>query len=186
METTERKFTKGIERAVSETELAKAGVDLEAALAQWDSVEEDRKAAMQRFKDRLEGIDGRITNCRDVVKRNVVVEQVECAQTFYPNEARAITRRLDTDATVEERAMTAEELEQHRQLTLVPVPDNVADFAAPPAELKCAQCGAAIEAEPTYYTPDDAPLCSQACASAAPPGPNDGPDFPADPEGAQG
>jgi hypothetical protein len=127
-ETTVREVVRNVTRKASDAEIADAGRELVHQMQRRDEVESDFKQTKEAHKDALERVNNLVGAARATIEKAEVTEQVPCYVTFYPNEARAVVARQDSGLVLEERAMTPEELDAHRQLELAPAPDNVAAF----------------------------------------------------------
>jgi len=133
-ETTVREVVRNVTRKASDAEIADAGRELVHQMQRRDEVESDFKQTKEARKDALERVNNLIGASRATIEKAEVTEQVQCYVTFYPNEARAVVARQDNGLVLEERAMTPEELDAHRQLELAPAPDNVAAFPSEGAD----------------------------------------------------
>jgi hypothetical protein len=144
--------TRDVKRKATDAEIAVAARDLVALLRERDEKEAAFKREREEHKSALEMIDGQASAARETIEQGEVTEHHECSLVYHPDEARAVVARLDNGEILEERAMTVEELNEHRQLSLAPAPppDNVEAF---PRE-QCADCRAARPC-PTHQTDED-------------------------------
>ena len=74
-----------------------------------EAVEQEKKAEAQKFKDRIENIEGTIASRAKEIRDGVEFRNVECELRFDWDTNTARTVRLDTMEVINERAITAAE-----------------------------------------------------------------------------
>lgn len=119
-----------VKRAATEAEVAAAGHEIVRWMRDADEVAAERKEANERFKQRAEAVQLEVDRCRRAIEDGTTSEDHECEVIYDAKEARVTARRISDGAVLEDRAMTAEELDARRQLNLAPapVPDNVEEM----------------------------------------------------------
>jgi hypothetical protein len=119
------------------TEAAKAqACDRMASLMGWiDGVEVERKAAMDACKEQREDFEGELSALAREVREGTP-QEVPCTIERDYRAAMIRVWRVDTDAIIEERAMTPEELRRELELggTFPVVPGAESDSGEAPRE----------------------------------------------------
>ena len=147
---------------LSDEEVQHRAQQLGAAVAEQDEINSRKKDAMQAFADEQKEIAQRMRVLSRAIRSRKEKRLVGCVIEFHtPTQATKRTTRLDTGEIVEERAMTADECQDH----LFSVAELEPEAAEQELPLEDAAAAAGAEAaaedlpaaELVDATPEDAP-----------------------------
>jgi len=95
-------------------ETREAGFRLAGYYQDIETINQEKKAALADFKNRIEAINDKIHKASIMIKQGIEVRQIECEMVMDYNKNTVTLTRLDTNDVVDRRGMTNEE----KQMTL--------------------------------------------------------------------
>ena len=94
---------------LSDKELAKAGVDLDANMSKIESKEAEKKAAVDAIKADVEMLEGITIKLRSILKSGGEEREVQCEETTDYRMGEVRVKRLDTGEVFQKRTMAQHE-----------------------------------------------------------------------------
>jgi hypothetical protein len=113
-----RAITRRLPCPLTDAEVIALGDEIDTLLAEAEEVEDERKSAASEYKSRLDKIAERVRKISNQRRGRVVEREIEVTITDDLARAVQIITRCDTGEVVEQRTLTAQELQRLRQTTI--------------------------------------------------------------------
>lgn len=111
MATLPEKTTRNLNCDLTEEEVSTYSNELARITTEQEGLEDEKKSVMSGYKDKIDRCVLDMRTLARKIQTRKEMRDVECRWTFDFSKARATLKRIDTLEIIEERAMTAEELQ---------------------------------------------------------------------------